>query len=411
MDYLFGLLSLLKLYKENEEISNKILYELFDNNCNKIYYYSNLVQLYNLIAYDTLQTNSYPPQSNSYPSPPLYNSPLPNSNLPPYNPYQQNSYPPQPNSYPPQSNPYPSPPLYKSPLPNFYPPPYILPPQNYLPPYYPPQQNSYPPQQNFYPPPLPTYIPPYSRFEYSKEKPLFTKEESKKIKSDYERNEVSIKKKNEYIKPTKKEYINKKQNSYQEVYTNNYNENNNKEEKQKNKEIDLLKNPLHLMSIVSLNSPETDLFKNTKIKKEVAIMSVLADKNLDICNNKVENGTPLILYRAHFGGSQTFIQQYNDDGTVSFINSRYAIDVSGGRVCNGTEIIIWEYNKDNYNQKFYLENHNSGIVSIHSALNRNFVIDVFASKADDWNKIQLYEFNGTNAQKFRIIPKKLASGK
>ena len=50
IDYLFGLLSLFKLYKENEEIKNRILLELFaNNNCDKNYYYSNLILLYNLI--------------------------------------------------------------------------------------------------------------------------------------------------------------------------------------------------------------------------------------------------------------------------------------------------------------------------------------------------------------------------
>jgi hypothetical protein len=43
------LLSLLKLYKENEEIYKKLLSELSENNYNKEYYYSNHEKIINSV--------------------------------------------------------------------------------------------------------------------------------------------------------------------------------------------------------------------------------------------------------------------------------------------------------------------------------------------------------------------------
>ena len=93
----------------------------------------------------------------------------------------------------------------------------------------------------------------------------------------------------------------------------------------------------------------------------------------------------------------------NLDGTFSFKKYGYAIDVRFSEIKNGTQIQIWEYNGTNA-QKFYLKDRGNGYVSIHSALNRNYCIDILNSGTHNFNKIQLWENNGTNAQKFKLIP-------
>ena len=60
--------------------------------------------------------------------------------------------------------------------------------------------------------------------------------------------------------------------------------------------------------------------------------------------------------------------------------------------CNGTDA-----------QKFRLKNEGGDYYSIHSVLDDNYVIDVCAGKTENYTKIQLYEYNGTNAQKFKFI--------
>jgi hypothetical protein len=80
----------------------------------------------------------------------------------------------------------------------------------------------------------------------------------------------------------------------------------------------------------------------------------------------------------------------------------FAIDVEFSVVKNGTKIQIWECNGTKA-QRFYLREHSDGYFSIHSALNQDYVIDVNNSETHNWNTIQLYKYNGTKAQRFEII--------
>lgn len=68
----------------------------------------------------------------------------------------------------------------------------------------------------------------------------------------------------------------------------------------------------------------------------------------------------------------------------------------------GNIIQIYEKNGTRA-QKFYLEDRGDDYVSIHSSIDQNYVIDVSNSRTNNFNKINLWKFNGTNAQKFRII--------
>ena len=137
--------------------------------------------------------------------------------------------------------------------------------------------------------------------------------------------------------------------------------------------------------------------------EEVVIRSSLAHKNLDIEYNNIRSGTKIILYDAHGGESQTFLKVDNHDGTYSFKKYGHAIDVRFSEIKCGTQIQLWEDNGTKA-QKFYLKDRGDGYVSIHSAYDKNFCIDVQSSGTHNFNKIQLWEKNGTNAQKFKLIP-------
>lgn len=138
-------------------------------------------------------------------------------------------------------------------------------------------------------------------------------------------------------------------------------------------------------------------------RRIVQIRSALDEyKNLDIRGNELKNGTEIVLYFAHNGESQTFFQIFNSDGTYSFVRNGYAIDVKYSEVKNGTPIQIWECN-GTAAQKFISKKENGNYVSIHSALNPDYVIDAYHSETENFTKIQLYEYNGTDAQKFKFI--------
>lgn len=142
-------------------------------------------------------------------------------------------------------------------------------------------------------------------------------------------------------------------------------------------------------------------FKKQK-KNKIHIRSALGNKNLDINENKIENGTPIILFKHHGGENQIFNPVYNSDGTVTFKNKNYAIDVKNGEAKNEAVIQLWEYN-GTAAQKFYLVDTSLGDFTIHSAIDPKYVLDVKNGENKDGNIIQLYELNLTLAQRFKLI--------
>lgn len=137
-------------------------------------------------------------------------------------------------------------------------------------------------------------------------------------------------------------------------------------------------------------------------KGKVHIRSVLANKNLDISENKIQNGTPIILFQAHGAENQIFNQIKNSDGTYTFGNKNFAIDVRNGEAKDGTIIQIWEKN-GTASQKFYLVETGLGDYTIHSAINPAYVIDVKNGETHDCNTIQLWKLNLTLAQRFKLL--------
>ena len=118
------------------------------------------------------------------------------------------------------------------------------------------------------------------------------------------------------------------------------------------------------------------------------------------CGNN--NCVPIILFDAHGGSNQKFKMVLNNDNSVSFINGRFAIDVNGGIVENCTQIQIYDRNGTNA-QKFFIKHEWGEWFSLHSALNQNYCIDINGGCPDNCTKVQLYQNNGSNAQKFTFI--------
>ena len=62
----------------------------------------------------------------------------------------------------------------------------------------------------------------------------------------------------------------------------------------------------------------------------------------------------------------------------------------------------WKEHKDNVEDNFYKTIEN-GIYTIESALNHNMVLDISSSSRDNGANLQLWDSNGTNAQKFHVF--------
>lgn len=108
---------------------------------------------------------------------------------------------------------------------------------------------------------------------------------------------------------------------------------------------------------------------------------------------------------------QKWVIKDNYDGTYSLIskNNKY-IDLNSGSTLNGTKLWIYDGN-DTKAQKFNFIKTSSGtgvstldngIYIIESALNTNKVLDIPGGNLSNGTNLQIYDSNGTNAQKWQF---------
>ena len=130
-------------------------------------------------------------------------------------------------------------------------------------------------------------------------------------------------------------------------------------------------------------------------------------KSLNVSGASINNGTNIGLYDFN----NTCAQQWrivSDNGKYIIISScsYKVIDVYAAGTKNGTNVHQYEYNGTNA-QKWILNKINNTInpnkeYIIRSALQNNKVIDVYAAGISNGTNVHLYEYNGTNAQKWKI---------
>lgn len=113
------------------------------------------------------------------------------------------------------------------------------------------------------------------------------------------------------------------------------------------------------------------------------------------------------------------VRQWNDEGTstqlwrIVTVDGHYCfmnkdnnlfLDAAGGSVASGTNIQTW-YGNDTAAQEFDLQTSRSiafGAYSLKSALSSDLAIDVYGGSAENGANIQIWNANGSNAQKFYI---------
>lgn len=109
----------------------------------------------------------------------------------------------------------------------------------------------------------------------------------------------------------------------------------------------------------------------------------------------------LLIFAALVCGMMALNAQLIPEGTYyirSYANRKYVVDLSGNVVKNGNNIQIWEFN--GCNAQRWKVVHSNGAIILRSVTNNNYAIDLNGSNASNWNNIQLWEYNGTNAQRW-----------
>ena len=124
---------------------------------------------------------------------------------------------------------------------------------------------------------------------------------------------------------------------------------------------------------------------------------------IDVSGASGRDGANIQLYQTNDTKAQLWRISYDKQGryTIENAGSGKALDAAGGRMANGTN--IWQYRKNGTAaQQWYIESVKGGF-SIVSAKNRSFVVDCAGGKTGNGTNIQLYLSNGTAAQKFLFV--------
>ncbi len=136
------------------------------------------------------------------------------------------------------------------------------------------------------------------------------------------------------------------------------------------------------------------------------ITNINSGKALDVNAASTESGANIQQYENNNSSAQRWKIVKNEDDTYSFIAqcSGKALDVNGAIYENGTN--IQQYNINNSDaQRFKLEKTeiiDEGIVSIRKVDSVDKVIDVKDNSSKSGEEVQLYEKNGSLAQRFEI---------
>ena len=129
-------------------------------------------------------------------------------------------------------------------------------------------------------------------------------------------------------------------------------------------------------------------------------------KNLDVLNGAGKNGTNVQIYQANKACAQRWKIMKNDDSSYTFLSacSNKILDLVNGYNRNGTNIQLWEANNSPA-QKWALkkiEIVDDGEYEIISALSDNKAMDLAGNRSEDGANIQLYDNNGSSAQRWKI---------
>lgn len=126
------------------------------------------------------------------------------------------------------------------------------------------------------------------------------------------------------------------------------------------------------------------------------------NKLVDITGGSIISGGNVQIYQGNFGVAQKWYIKYLNDGYYSIltdINRDYALEIDS----NNNVIINKHSNKNN--QKWIIRKANGSYYFISAT---GLYLDLFGGYTHDTNNVQVYQFNGSNAQKFDI--RKTVSG-
>lgn len=154
------------------------------------------------------------------------------------------------------------------------------------------------------------------------------------------------------------------------------------------------------------NSRAGERWQLQRSGEHYVVRSIQTNLVLDVYGAGKANGTNVQLWKANGSAAQQWDLVDNGDGSYSLrsVCNGLVLDVSGGSLSNGANIQVWQGNGTNA-QKFSLESTKpvpEGTYAIRSAAGTSKVLDVPSASSSNGARIQLWEKNGSSAQKWAL---------
>lgn len=153
----------------------------------------------------------------------------------------------------------------------------------------------------------------------------------------------------------------------------------------------------------------------------ITFTNAKSGKVLDVSGGKAGNNKNIQQYESNGTRAQKWVVKKSNKGymIISALDSNYVLDASGGKSSNGTNVQLYYgngSNAQNWNiekfvskyeklDKLASENRNAladGVYTIATSKNSNYVLDVSGGSLSRGANIQLYSYNDTSAQTFRV---------
>ena len=161
-------------------------------------------------------------------------------------------------------------------------------------------------------------------------------------------------------------------------------------------------------SALQLNSASGDASQRFKVTSAASglyrIQNEATGQYLSIADTNAQAGSSVV--QASYADDSHQLWAFKDSGAGVYIQSslgNWVLDLASGGTGDGTSIRIWNPNTSNA-QKFMLAIASSVKTDapfiIQSALNKKLVMDIYGGSTDNRARLQVYDSNNTEAQKF-----------
>ena len=157
---------------------------------------------------------------------------------------------------------------------------------------------------------------------------------------------------------------------------------------------------------VSFKITENGSLKNVAVSDGLYILESKLDSNkaADVYSGSKDSETNIELWAKNNKNNQKFkIEKDGNSYKMAAYHSGLSMDVRGGSAASGTNIQQYRFCEDNnLAQKWVFEDAGNGYVYIRSMLGT--YVDIYSSLTDDGTNIWAFSFNGTDAQKWKLVP-------